>query len=233
MSQITTLTFFKYADLSGKIWAFWMMQFARGPLSKVKGLQLYKLMGSGKTRFNPAPDWSTYSMLLIWDDEICATQFFDKAELMKRYGKKSTEQWTVFMKNITTKGQWSGTNPFQESMQLDAQYQYVSVITRATIRLNMLRTFWKSVPDSQRSLYGNKGLLFSKGIGEAPLLQMATFSLWKDKESLMNFAYRSKEHQQAIQKTKKLDWYKEELFARFQPYKSIGSWEGKNPLPDL
>lgn len=210
-----------------------MMQFAHGPLSKIKGLQLYKLMGSGKTRFSPATDWSTYAMLLIWDDEVCATQFFENDELIKRYRKKSTEDWTLFMKNSSAKGQWSGTNPFQESTDLDVQNQYVSVITRATIKLSMLRTFWRAVPDSQRSLYGNNGLLFSKGIGEAPLLQMATFSLWKDKESLMNFAYRSKEHQKAIQNTKKLDWYKEELFARFQPYKSIGSWEGKNPLPEL
>ena len=62
-------------------------------------------------------------------------------------------------------------------------------------------------------------------------MQMATFSLWRDKESLMDFAYKSREHVEAIAKTKTLDWYSEELFSRFEPYKSIGSWEGIKPLP--
>ena len=70
----------------------------------------------------------------------------------------------------------------------------------------------------------------TKGIGEVPFTQMATFSLWQDKQSLMDFAYNSKEHQNAIKKTREMDWYKEELFSRFQPYRSVGSWNGSNPL---
>jgi len=68
------------------------------------------------------------------------------------------------------------------------------------------------------------------GIGEVPLTQMATFSIWKNKEALMDFAYKSKEHAQAIVKTRKLQWYNEELFSRFQPYKTVGHWGGKDVL---
>jgi hypothetical protein len=28
--------------------------------------------------------------------------------------------------------------------------------------------------------------------------------------------------------TRKLNWYKEEMFARFVPYKFEGKWDGKN-----
>ena len=59
---------------------------------------------------------------------------------------------------------------------------------------------------------------------------MATFSLWKDFESVKQFAYKSKQHKEAIRRTRKNEWYKEELFARFQPYKSTGTWEGKDLL---
>jgi heme-degrading monooxygenase HmoA len=55
---------------------------------------------------------------------------------------------------------------------------------------------------------------------------MATFSLWKDFESVKQFAY-SKQHKEAIKKTREYEWYSEELFSRFQPYKSSGTWEGK------
>ena len=233
MSQITTLTFFKYSNFKSKLWAFGMMQYAHAPLSKTRGLKLYKLMGTGKEGFNPLPDWSVYGLLQIWENEEAASSFFETSDLMRSYTKKSDERWTIYMKSITAKGEWSGSNPFEKSTSLDEGNPLISVITRATIKPKLLFKFWKYVPTSQRSLVGNKGLIYTKGIGEVPFLQMATFSVWKDKASLMDFAYHSKEHQKAIQKTRSLDWYKEELFSRFQPYKSIGTWNGTNPLPSL
>jgi hypothetical protein len=94
-----------------------------------------------------------------------------------------------------------------------------------------LYKFWNYVPTSQKPLENNAGLIYTKGIGEVPFLQMATFSIWKNKDSLMQFAYGSKEHAAAIAKTKDLDWYSEELFSRFQPYKSIGFWKAMGQLP--
>ena len=59
---------------------------------------------------------------------------------------------------------------------------------------------------------------------------MATFSLWENIDALISFACNSTEHQEAIRKTRKIDWYKEELFVRFQPYRTIGTWGGDNVL---
>jgi hypothetical protein len=109
---------------------------------------------------------------------------------------------------------------------LDPGNPLVSVITRATIKLTKLVHFWSYVPTSQKPIIDNDALIYTKGIGEIPVVQMATFSLWKDIEALNRFAYQTPEHQNAIKKTKKLNWYKEELFSRFQPYKSFGSWQG-------
>lgn len=47
---------------------------------------------------------------------------------------------------------------------------------------------------------------------------------------MMQYAYTSQYHKEVVQKTRELGWYKEELFARFVPYKSEGSWEGENIL---
>ena len=77
---------------------------------------------------------------------------------------------------------------------------------------------------------GNEGLIYTKGVGEIPIVQMATFSLWKNFEAVKQFAYNSKQHQEAIRRTRNNDWYREELFARFQPYKSVGTWGGKDLL---
>jgi hypothetical protein len=50
---------------------------------------------------------------------------------------------------------------------------------------------------------------------------------------LKAFAYQGKEHRGAIEKTRQLNWYKEELFSRFQPYLSVGTWGGRQLLPGL
>ncbi|WP_289644484.1 DUF3291 domain-containing protein [Maribacter aestuarii] len=231
MSQITTITLFKYKTLGSKLWAFGMMQFAHKPLKEVNGLQLYKLMGSGKPGFNPFADWSVYALIQIWDNEEAAKVFFEESNLMKKYRATSSENCSLFLKNMRAKGAWSGKNPFVESDTLDAQNPFIAVITRATIKTKLLFKFWNYVPISQRPLENNEGLLYAKGIGEVPFFQMATFSIWKDKESLMNYAYNSKEHAEAIVKTKELNWYSEELFSRFQPYKSLGYFKEIGKLP--
>ena len=120
MSQITTLTFFRYSNFKGKLWAFGQMQFAHTWLSKVEGLQMYKLMGSGKESFNPQPDWSVYGLLQIWENEACAKEFFNTSTLMQRYLAKSKERWTVYMKNTMAKGAWSGKNPFVNNILFEA-----------------------------------------------------------------------------------------------------------------
>ncbi len=229
MSSITTLTLFRFSGLWNKMWAFGQMQFAHSHIRKTPGLNFYKLMGSGREPgFNPLPDWSVYALLCNWENENAANDFFQQADVFRQYQAHTSEQWTIFMKPLHAKGLWSGINPFTPSVDLDETNPLIAVITRATIRTNKLVQFWRYVPISQLPiLKGCKGLIYTKGIGEAPLVQMATFSIWQSLEDLKNFAYNSPEHKEAILKTHRIDWYKEEMFARFQPYRSLGSWGGQ------
>ena len=232
MGSITTLTLFRFPRLLPKIWAFGQMQFAHPHIGKTAGLQFYKLMGSGRELgFNPLPDWGVYAMLGVWESEQAAIDFFGQAEIAQRYSAQTSEQWTIFMKPRHAKGLWSGGNPFTPSSDLDEANPLIAVITRATIRASKLVQFWRYVPTSQRPIQqGCEGLIYTKGIGEMPLVQMATFSIWENLESLKNFAYNSPEHQEAIRKTRQIDWYKEEMFVRFQPYRSVGTWGGQDLL---
>ena len=228
--QITTITFFRYVSFRNKAWGFGMMQFANNDLRKVDGLSFYRLMGSGKGRgFNPLPDWSVYCLIQVWESEEVAEVFFNSSDLIKRYNERTEELFTLYMKNISAGGTWVGKNPFEKAADLDPNVP-IAIITRATIKWNWLFKFWKYVPTSEEGLDGNEGLIYTKGVGEVPIIQMATFSLWKDFEAVKQFAYKSKQHQEAIKKTRKYEWYSEELFSRFQPYKSTGTWEGKDLL---
>lgn len=231
--QITTLSFFRFKALTAKIWAFGMMQFAHKRLQAVSGLRFYRLLGSGKERFNPFPDWGVYAILQVWENETQAEAFFKENDLFADYQKRSQEHWILYMKHFMSRGKWGGANPFENSSAIDNTNPYLAIITRATIKTRLLIKFWKYVPHSQEQLWDNPGLIYTKGIGEFPIRQMATFSLWKDKKSLDAFAYQTKAHAKAIGMTRELDWYNEELFSRFQPYKSMGSWEGSNPLSQI
>jgi heme-degrading monooxygenase HmoA len=232
MVSTTTLTFFRFPNLKSKLWAFGQMQFAHSFIAKSPGLIFYKLMGSGRDiGFSIFPDWGVYALLGVWDNEQAANDFFNHSAIYKRYQRKSSEQWTIFMKPIQTKGLWSGGNPFTISSALDSNNPLIAVITRATIKPNKLLKFWRFVPISQRPIQrGCEGLIYTKGVGEAPVIQMATFSVWENLDALKKYAYNSLEHREAIKKTHQIDWYKEEMFTRFQPFKTIGTWEGKDLL---
>jgi heme-degrading monooxygenase HmoA len=231
MSQITTLTFFRFPTFSDRFWAFQMMQFAHRDLRKAKGQTFYKLLGSGKGfGFNPLPDWSVYGLLQVWDSERDADEFFASSPIIGRYRAHTSQIWTLYLRNVSVKGEWSGGNPFQTSTEIDSRIPYLAVITRATIKLKHLKAFWKFVPRSQEPLRESSGLLFTKGIGEVPIVQMATFSLWENEAAMKEFAYKSAGHREAIAKTRELGWFNEEMFSRFQPFRSVGTWDGKRIL---
>jgi len=220
MSQITCLQLFKYKGVSNKLWAFKMMQFAHNHLSEVAGISFYKLMGSGKDfGFNPLPDWSTYALLSVWESEELANSYFQNSELFYSYKKRSVSIKTHYMKCIKSHGLWSGQSPFHIDESNVSSTNPIAVITRATIKKRHLFKFWNYVPQSTKALKSNPDLLFTKGIGEVPIIQMATFSLWTNMEAIKNFAYKNEHHRKAIKLTKKHDWYSEEMFSRFEVYK--------------
>lgn len=231
--QITTLTFLKYATLRNKIWGFGMMQFAHADLAKTEGMEFYKLMGSGKDFGLNMPDWSVYALLQVWENRESADRFFKNSSLIKKYQERTSEVCTIYMKTLKAHGKWANQEPFRTSEIKNSKELPIAVITRATIRTRRLIDFWKYVPTSQKHIFTAPGLIFTKGVGEMPIKQMATFSIWENAEAVNNFAYKSREHAKAIKLTRKLDWYSEELFARFQPIEVEGTWEGKQLISEL
>jgi len=199
-----------------------MMQFAHKHLAQVDGLTFYRLMGSGKgLGFNPLPDWSTYALLTVWDEEEKANHFYEESELFKLYNQHASSISTYYMTCIKSHGLWSGLTPFNITQHSGNPDNPIAVITRATIKKRHLLKFWNYVPHSTKALKSNPDLIYTKGIGEVPIIQMATFSLWKNVEAIQSFAYRNEHHKKAIALTKKHDWYSEEMFSRFEVYKIV------------
>lgn len=230
MPEITTLTLFRFRGWRNKFWALSQMGLAPGRLKAVRGMRFLKLLGTGAEGFSTKPDWSVYGILQVWEDPEAAETFFHTHPQFQRYLHQSEEYLQLYMRPIRSKGHWNGINPFETSKSADNGNRPLAVITRASIRKKYLLRFWKNVPASQHPLKGMQGLIYTKGIGETPFVDMATFSLWTSEEAMKAYAYGTMAHQEVIRKTRELGWYQEELFARFQPYRVLGTWRD---IPNL
>ncbi len=229
-SPVVVVSLLKYSGFRHKFWAFTMMQFAHGYLQSVDGLRFYKVLGTGAGNgFKWYSDFSTYALLTVWDSEVQADTFLQNSNLYDQYHEHTSEMISVYMTPLRSHGQWSGHNPFKPDGQ--AEGEITAVITRATIATKQLWKFWRQVPRTSGSLKQFSGLICAKGIGEWPIKQMATFSIWENEEVMKTYAYKNQAHLEAIKKTRELNWYNEELFARFRPFKSTGTWNGSSLLP--
>ncbi len=232
-TPIVTISFFSYQGWLDQWWAFKQMGIAPFRFGRVQGMQTFKMLGSGgENGFSIRPNFGVYALLVTWEQESAARTFFEHNHVYLGFKNRAEETWTVFLHATMSHGQWSGEEPFTITKSFD-ETQLIGVITRARIKTSRLAQFWKAVPTVSESIENRDGLLFSMGIGEWPIIQQATFSLWENAKLMKAYAYRSKLHKDVIMKTRKLGWYKEELFARFLPFDSEGTWEGKELLKDF
>ena len=226
--QITTLTIVKF---KGKE-IFWMlpqMELAKSALKGITGLRFFKLMGSGsKGGFSIIPDLTTFAILCVWDKEVFADVFFNHSSFFQQIKLHARYEWTVFMHAANSRGEWSGRTPFTDFCE--TKDGLIAVLTRATIRWNHVLRFWLNVPKVSHSLKKSPGLIFSIGIGEYPLFMQVTFSLWEKRSYMAQFAYKNDHHTDVVRKTRQNNWFKEELFANFSPFKTMGMWNGRDPL---
>ncbi|TVR81342.1 MAG: DUF3291 domain-containing protein [Chitinophagaceae bacterium] len=228
MNQITTCSFFKVESISNKWWAFKQMQLGIGALRNVRGLTFFKLLGSGaKNGFSAIPNFGTYVLICVWVSEESAKLFLKENIFFKSYQKRSCENFTVYLNSAESHGSWDGYQPFEKNSKVPSD-KPVLVLTRASIKFTKLWSFWSKVGKVSKSLENYDGVVFSIGVGEWPLIQQATISIWQTQAEMLDFAYNNQKHKEVMRLTRKLNWYKEEMFARFIPYKFEGIWNDKN-----
>jgi len=197
------------------------VQFGRFP-----GVTFAKSLGTGRgISFTPTDaDLNQWSALLVFSDENSATNF-DNSKYVKRWNRHSTEQLRVILQPISSHGLWAKSKPFGEPTPIKWDGK-VAAITRARIKWWMNLQFWRAVPPVTQDLHNQPGLLAAIGIGEAPIGLQGTFSIWRDGAALRSFAYEGSAHKSAIAKTAELNWYSEELFARFGVREISGTLNG-------
>jgi hypothetical protein len=202
--------------------AFYSMAIDRMRSRKFTGISFSKMLGSGTGKtFTPSDaDLTRWGMVVAIDKNHL--EAFDSSSIIANWRKRSSSEFRAILSPISSHGLWAKENPFDFTAPLSNPDAQIAAITRARIRWNKNFIFWKSVPPVVLDLHSNPGLIAAIGIGEAPIGLQGTFSLWKSASALRDFAYKGRAHQVAIEQTKSIGWYSEELFARFEVLEQRG-----------
>lgn len=231
--MIVSLTVVRYRRMFIPF-AFLSMAVLRIPMALNRKCVFWKLMGSGRGgSFALRPDLQQWAMLAAWQSRSDFDDFRSKSFTERWWNFFCRERWTVLCTPIAAHGSWDGREPFIVEKNTEVYTGPVAVLTRATIRISRLKNFWSNVERVSNAMNTSNGYLFSFGIGEAPFVRQATFSVWRSAADMEAFAFGSEEHRDVIRKTRREDWYSEELFARFRPEESFGSINGKDPLNEF
>ena len=204
----------------------------RLPLSFTHGLRFWRLFGVGRGQvFDPHADLQRYAMFTIWDSYTALRCFEARSSIMRRTREHSEEAWTVHMYPVRWHGRWGGRDPFARmTPALAPEPGPWVILTRATLYPHKIRSFLQAVPAVAEQLVQQPDYINSVGVGEIPLVRQATLSVWRTLPSITAFAYGTTPHRDVIRRTREERWYSEELFARFRPVESCGTWDGSDPL---
>jgi hypothetical protein len=211
--------------------ALWRMARGRAGLAGTPHLRFAKLLGTGSGEtFRPRDaDPGHWAALTVWDD-AAAARSFESSRLVRSWDDIAHERLRVAMTPQSSRGLWSGRDPFAGSTGRPSQQDRpVVAITRARLRTSRALQFWRAVPAVSADLQGSPGLRLSMGVGEAPVGLQGTVSLWESAEPLLDFAYRRPAHVEAVRRTAEVGWYAEELFARLVVDELDGTYRGRTP----
>jgi hypothetical protein len=177
------------------------------------GLKFIKLLGTGsEDGFSIMPDFSSYVMITSWKNDGFRKEFINKNKLFNEIVYNSSKRIEIKIDPYSSIGSWNGINAFKnESYYKEGK---IIVLTRARVRLNRLIKFFIGTTYTAKSIKNKEGAEYYKGIGELPIIEQSTISIWTSEQSMKDFAYSDKNHLRIINKARKNKWYSEELFVR-------------------
>jgi len=211
-----------------RLWGFARFVLGTLPLRGTEGLRFAKQLGSGEGGgFGLKPSLSIQGLFLAFDHAEQAQSFWQSHRMVRAYQDHALECFGLIASPLTARGSWSGEKPFADSASDQPSREPVAALTRASIRLRHAAAFWSRAPAAQTALAAHPDCWLAVGLGEAPLLRQATFSIWASAAAMDAYA-RSGAHLAAIRAASAGNYFSEDMFVRFKPLASFGSWKGQS-----
>ena len=206
-------------------WGFMRLVLGGWPLRDTPGLAFTRVLGSGQDGgFVLRPGLDHHGLFLLFDGDAAADRFIQTSSVLAGYRNHARECCVIKLRATSCRGSWAGRSivPTRSAPASGP----VAALTRGSVRLSRLWPFWRHSPATQASVAHAAGCELAMGLGEAPLLRQATFSLWKDQDAMDAYA-RSGPHLQAIRASAQGGHLSESMFVRFVLSSIQGSWKGR------
>ena len=179
--------------------------------------------GSGHTFTVRDADPHHWCVLTVWESDE-SRQAFTASPIWRSWDRISNQHALFDLTPMSSRGLWNNKEPFGQP-QPRQHVGLHAALTRARIKPQWWREFWRSVPPVSKDVNNSAGLVCALGIGEAPIGLQGTFSVWVDNDSITQFATHQKAHASVIKRTHETGWYSEELFARFHITRASGRYQ--------
>ena len=221
---VATLILIDIAEGS-RVWGYSRFVIGRFERGAIAGLRLFKVLGSGHDGgFGLRPSPTRQGLFCVFDDAASAHAFLNGHPLVDRYREHSREFFSVQLHTYSCRGSWSGLS--LPPITATPAHGPIAALTRASIKPAQATAFWRKAPPAQADLEHADGCLLAAGLGEAPLLRQATFSVWKGVDDMDRYA-RTGAHLEAIKAANRHGFFSESMFARFVPVDMRGSYRGR------
>ncbi len=206
-------------------WGYGRFVLGRWPLRRVPGLLFAKQLGSGfDGGFGLRPSASRQGLFLVFEHDAAADDFLARSPLAAAYRRHARELCELQLRAFGSRGSWAGTRlAVTAAPPADGP---IAGLTRASIRPRKAAAFWRKAPPAQAALERAPGCLLAVGLGEAPLLRQATFTVWESAAAMDAYA-RSGAHLDAIRAAQRGAYFSESMFVRFVPVSMRGEWKGR------
>jgi heme-degrading monooxygenase HmoA len=215
------------ADIApaSRVWGWTRIVKGPNPWLAIDGVRFAKVLGSGyEGGFGLKPSSSRQGLFLVFHTAIAAADFLAHSEALNGYRERARELCIVQLRTWSCRGSWDGT-----SLDLTTEKPEVgpiAALTRASIHLRKASAFWNHAPPSQSAIESVQGVQLAVGLGEAPFLRQATFTVWDSLADMDAYA-RAGPHLEAIKAAAQNQYFSESMFARFTPISIEGRWKDR------
>jgi hypothetical protein len=208
-----------------RLWGAMRLVVGRFAMRGVPGLRFFKILGSGhEGGFGLRPSADRLGLFTVFVDRRAAEAFIAASPVLQSWRAHSRECAWLTLAPYSSRGTWAGrelstgTEPPKPGP--------IAVLTRASISPWCAAAFWRRAPDTERALHEAAGCLLATGLGEAPVLRQATFSVWQDTECLHAYAQQGA-HLEAVRAAYGAGYFSESMFTRFTLLGMGGTWKGR------